>query len=411
MLNIRIDLLTKIWYYKGTRKIASNFNLVQSLGAFRLFSMFWRTFMAISSDSYAYQRSRIINKKIDALLSELPECCTQFIFTKATSGKFQPRTRLAYLEDLTTFFKYLCSAHEDFLHLEPKQITSDMLDRLTTQDIEEFLAYCEMYESDAGINVNKAPGKARKLSAIRSLFKYLVGRNQLKQNVASNVDSPRIDKSDVVYMGTEQQERLLNNLYAGKHMNTLDNAATYDPNSIILIRDIAIISLFLGTGIRISELVALDLDDLDDSDLSILVTRKGGKHQKVYFSPEVYDALLRYLDYSRRQLLKLTDEEEDDKYTKALFISQRRSRLAVRSVQAMLEKYTDYTFGKESKQKYSPHKLRSSYATNLLQESGGDLALTCEALGHANFASANRYISVLNKQNAAIGLRNGNKTQ
>jgi site-specific recombinase XerD len=157
--------------------------------------------MAIE-DSYTYQQSILIKQKIEEILLQLPKCCSDYIYAKISAEKFQPRTRLAYLQELLLFFKYLCDSHEDFMDYKPSDIPTEMLKKLTTQDIEAYLSYCELYVGENGARKNKAPGKARKLAAIRSLFKYLVGRNVLTTNVAANVETPTIPKHDVVFMNS-----------------------------------------------------------------------------------------------------------------------------------------------------------------------------------------------------------------
>ena len=356
-----------------------------------------RTYFMAIEDSYTYQQNMLIKQKIDDILVQLPKCCTDYIYSKISAEKFQPRTRLAYLQEHLLFFKYLCDSHEAFMEYKPSEIPAELLNTLTTQDIEAYLAYCELYKGENGMRQNNAPGKARKLAAIRSLFKYLVGRNILASNVAANVDTPTIPKHDVIFMNSDQQGIFLDNLQEGKHINTLKAPAEYDEKNIIHIRDVAIVSLFLGTGIRISELVGSNLNDLDFSDFSLIVTRKGGKIQKVYFSDDVTDALNYYLTHSRPLLLK--GEEHP-----ALFISQRRQRIAVRSVQALLKKYTNYTFAANDNWKITPHKLRSTFANNLLDESD-DIFLTAEALGHSDLSTVQAYAKGQKRQRAAISLR------
>ena len=352
--------------------------------------------MAIE-DSYTHQQNIRIMQKIDEILEQLPKCCSDYIYSKISAEKFQPRTRLAYLQEHLLFFKYLCDSHEDFMGYSPADIPTDMLNKLTTQDIEAYLAYCELYKSENGMRQNKAPGKSRKLAAIRSLFKYLVGRNILNANVAANVDTPTIPKHDVIYMNSEQQAIFLDNLQDGKHINTVNKPVEYNEKNIIHIRDIAIVSLFLGTGIRISELVGANLNDLDFTDFSLIVTRKGGKIQKVYFSDDVTDALNYYLSNSRPALLK-------GEVHPALFISQRQQRLSVRSVQVLLKKYTKYTFGANDTWKITPHKLRSTFANNLLEETS-DIYLTAESLGHSDLSTVQKYAKAQQRQRSAISLR------
>ena len=219
----------------------------------------------------------------------------------------------------------------------------------------------------------------------------------LDTNVAANVDTLTIPKHDVIYMNPEQQATFLENLQDGKHINTLNKPAEYDEKNVINIRDIAIVSLFLGTGIRISELVGANLDDLDFSDFSLIVTRKGGKIQKVYFSDDVTDALNFYLTNSRPYLLK-------GKEHPALFISQRRERIAVRSVQALLKKYTKYTSEDFDIRKITAHKLRSTFANNLLEETS-DIFLTADSLGHSDLSTVQKYAKAQQRQRSAISLR------
>ena len=350
--------------------------------------------------SYTFQQSQLINEKIQSMLKELPSFCADYLYAKSASGKFQPRTRLAYLQELLLFFKYLCTAHEDFMNYEPNQITASMVNTLVAGDIRAYLAYVESYENSSGFYQNAEAGKARKLAAIRSLFKYLVSEHLIDSNIASLVETPTIKHDDIVYMSAEQQELFLENVFNGKHItNGTEHRAVYDSDSIVHLRDVAIISLFLGTGIRISELVALDQADVDFVDRSIYVYRKGGKSQKIYFSEDVEDALLSYLDYSRA--VWMADNEDEP----ALFVSQRRKRIGVRAVQKMLEKYTTYTFGKGSGPKISVHKLRSTYATNLLEESDGNVYLVSNILGHSDLSTVQRYAKVQNQKEGALSLR------
>lgn len=354
--------------------------------------------MAKNIYSYSFQQKELLKKQENELLDKLPMFCAEYIHKKNSNSQFQPRTRLAYLQEIYLFFEYLCSSHEDFMELTPDKITTQMMASLAPGDIDDYLSYVESYENKNGYRQNEAPGKARKLAAIRSLYKYLVSAGRVPYNIAASVDTPKIKRKDIVYMSTEQQEALLDSVYNGYHLNKHHERTAYKPDNAIHIRDVAIISLFLGTGIRISELVGLDINDVDFRDCSIYVQRKGGGDQKVYFADDVEDALLSYLDYSRSVLL------EEDADEQALFISQRRKRISVRTVQVLLEKYTDYTFGKDEKKKISPHKLRSTYATNLLEETD-DIYLVANVIGHSDLSTVARYSKFQKAQKGAINLR------
>ena len=186
-----------------------------------------------NDDLYTNQQNSRIRQKIEDILVELPKCSMEYIYSKMSAEKFQPRTRLAYLEEQLLFFKYLCNSHEDFMDFKPADIPAELLNKLTTQDIEAYLAYCGEYIGENGPRQNNAPGKARKLAAIRSLFRYLVGRRILSINVAANVDTPSIPNHDVVFMNSDQQGTFLDNLQEGKHVNAKKDKAEYDEKNII----------------------------------------------------------------------------------------------------------------------------------------------------------------------------------
>lgn len=350
--------------------------------------------------SYQMQQSARINEQIKELLSVLPLFCADYLYIKTATNKFQPRTKLAYLQELHTFFKWLNTSHEAFMDMQIKDFTLEQMKLLVPNDIIAFLAGMDYYVSDEVARTNSATAKARKLAAVRSLYSYFVSSCGFTYNVAKNVDTPTVKNKDIIYMTTEQQNVFLSNVDAGKSYTSAGNLKEYDENSPYHLRDVAIISLFLGTGIRISELVGIDLNDLDFRDRSLYVSRKGGNEQRVFFSEDVEDALLSYLDYGRAVLLK---ENEDET---ALFISQRAKRISVRAVQTIVERYVDYTFGKDNKTKLSPHKLRSSYASNLLEETD-NIYLVSKALGHSDLSTVQKYAKIKNMQDAAIDLRKG----
>lgn len=350
--------------------------------------------------SYQMQQSARINEQIKELLSVLPSFCADYLYVKTATNKFQPRTKLAYLQELHTFFKWLNTSHESFMDMQIKDFTLEQMKLLVPNDIISFLAAMDYYVSDDITRTNSASSKARKLAAVRSLFAYFVSSCSFPYNVAKNVDTPTVKNKDVIYMTTEQQNAFLTNVESGKSYTSTGNLKEYKADNPYHLRDIAIISLFLGTGIRISELVGIDLNDLDFRDQSLYVSRKGGNEQRVFFGDDVEDALLSYLDYGRAVLLK---ENEDEN---ALFVSQRAKRISVRAVQTIVERYVDYTFGKDNKTKLSPHKLRSSYASNLLEETD-NIYLVSKALGHSDLSTVQKYAKIKNMRDAAIDLRKG----
>ena len=148
------------------------------------------------------------------------------------------------------------------------------------------------------------------------------------------------------------------------------------------IRDVALLTLLLGTGIRVSECVGIDLKDLDFEVNGIRILRKGGKEAIVYFGDEVEDALLDYLD-ERDHMIPCTGHEE------ALFLSLQMKRLSVRSVEKLVKKYASRV---TTLKKITPHKLRSTYGTSLYQETG-DIYLVADVLGHKDVNTTRKHYS------------------
>lgn len=360
--------------------------------------------MKESKYSYEYEQSIKINQQLHGLLEQLPFFCSEYLHDKRALHKYQPRTYVAYLSDVLNFFKYLCQTHEFFKETSCEKITPEQLNTLTRKDILAYLSDITTYDHpDKKILTNAESGKARKLASLRSIFSYLIGEGKMAHNPAGQVDTPSKKASDVVYMTTPQQQILLSNLENGYAYSPAQNFMHYSDDNKIHIRDMAIIYLFLGTGIRVSELVSLNMDDVNFRDRSIFVTRKGGKKQTLYFSSDVEDKLLSYLDYSRPQFLNM-DQDGELIDIEALFLSSRKQRMSVRSVQSMLEKYTSYTFKDETDKKISCHKLRSTYATNLLEETL-DASLVADTLGHADLSVVSKYGKAKNLERSAIDIR------
>ena len=146
-------------------------------------------------------------------------------------------------------------------------------------------------------------------------------------------------------------------------------------------RDFALLSLFLGTGIRVSECVGINIADIDFENNAFVVTRKGGNQVVLYFSPEVADALADYLA-ERKKIDPLPGNED------AFFLSLQKKRITQRAVQNLVKKYA--AVAAPLKTKISPHKLRSTYATNLYNETG-DIYLVADVLGHSSVDTTRKH--------------------
>ena len=170
----------------------------------------------------------------------------------------------------------------------------------------------------------------------------------------------------------------------------MDNNALQKHNKVEL-RDLAIITLFLGTGIRVSELVGIDLRDVDFRMARIYIRRKGGNYDEVYFGTDVERVLLDYIENCRPYLFS----EEDP--SPALFLSMKHSRMTPRAIQIMIKNYANKAGISEAKA-LSPHKFRKTAGTHVYMQSGGDLLLTANFLGHKNIETTRKHYTKLNEQ-------------
>ena len=323
-----------------------------------------------------YERRDMANiKKIGSYLENLPELCLDYFI--GMENYTSTLTRLNYAMDLNVFFAYL----GDYVFKKDKKlITLSDLDTLKAIQIEQFLSYLSYYEVDGKIIKNGEKGKARKLASVRSLFKYLFNHDKLIANVASKISTPKIHAKEIIRLENDEMHRMLN----APENNTFSNhRKNYNLNTKE--RDNAIITLFLGTGIRVSECVGLNIDDIDFSQNALKVTRKGGSSTILYFPEEVAVALKEWI--KKRETLPLKQEE------KALFISLQNRRICVRAVENLVKKYA-----KESSplKKISPHKLRSTFGTNLYRETR-DIYIVADVLGHKDVNTTKRHYAAISE--------------
>lgn len=314
-------------------------------------------------------------QKIGAYLSNLPEYCFDYFI--GIENNTSSLTRVNYAMDLSVFFDYL----EKFVVKKPKiKITLDDLDELQARNIENYLSYLSYYFVDEKMFRNDERGKARKLASVRSFFKYLFNHDMISSNVASKVPTPKLHTKEIVRLEQDEVSRLLDAVQQPTTFS--EHQRNYNKNTFE--RDNAIVTLFLGTGIRISELVGLNVQDFDFSQGAFKVTRKGGNQTILYFSKEVEEALKIWL--AKRDTLPLDDED-------AMFISLQNRRICVRAVENLVKK-----FARESSplKKISPHKLRSTFGTNLYRETG-DIYIVADVLGHKDVNTTKRHYAAIDE--------------
>lgn len=325
-----------------------------------------------------YFEKRDLNnmQKIGKYLSSLPEYCYDF-FT-GIENNTSSLTRINYAMDLSVFFDYLSK----YVLKKPKnQITLADLDNLESRNIENYLSYLSYYQNNEKMIKNTERGKARKLASIRSFFKYLFNHDMLSSNVASKVKTPKLHNKEIIRLENDEVERMLDAVQSPTTFT--ERQKNYNKNTKE--RDNAIVTLFLGTGIRISELVGLNVDDFDFSQNAFKVTRKGGNQTILYFSDEVAEALEIWLE--KRKTLNLEENEP------AMFVSLQNKRICVRAVENLVKK-----FAKEGSplKKISPHKLRSTFGTNLYRQTK-DIYIVADVLGHKDVNTTKKHYAAISE--------------
>lgn len=329
--------------------------------------------------------------KLKELQLQLPRLCTDYF--RAISQITSALTRQAYAYDLRLFFSYLCLEEADFADTEPRLMTSTHMNRVTARHIEGFQEYLQLYyKQDANPETNERPvsqsavqnrelGIMRKLSSIRSFFDYLFKNEIIPANVTTLVSMPKRHNKPILYMEDAEVQKMLQAVSLGQGFGKNQQAYISKTKN----RDLAILMMFLGTGIRVSELVGLDLDHIDLASNSFMVTRKGGNQTVLYFPDAVSSCLDEYLQ-ERREIETLPGHEY------ALFLSLQRRRITQRAVENLVKKYA--LLGAPLKKKLSPHKLRSTFGTNLYQETG-DIYLVADTLGHADVNTTRKHYAAM----------------
>ena len=330
-------------------------------------------------ESYAQQRTRELKLQTRKVLQELPGVCFDFI--SAIDSTTQPLTRYAYVCDLRLFFGFLTAELPKFADKQITDFDADDLARVTSRDIYMYLDYLNLYVKDEVEITNADLGKMRKLASLRSFYKFLYKNDYIDADPAALVDMPKRHQKPIIRLEIDEMARMLDYVETGEKLS--DRQRKYNEHTRA--RDLAILTLFLGTGIRVSELVGINIDDIDFSINGFLVTRKGGSQAILYFPEEVSKVLQDYLKI-RREMVPLPGHED------ALFLSLQNKRITVRAVQKMVKKYAGQAA--PLKKHLSPHKLRSTFGTNLYHETG-DIYLVADVLGHSDVNTTRRHYAAM----------------
>ena len=313
------------------------------------------------------------------VLKTLPPFCRDFF--RAIEPRTTTKTRLSYAYDIRIFFQFLLEQNPAFKDWSMDAFTVDILDQITAIDLEEYEEYLKVYQAGDKTETNGERGLKRKMSSLRSFYAYYFKREMIHTNPTVLVDVPKIHQKSIIRLEADEVALLLDYIEHGGDDLTGQKKVYYEKTKD---RDLALVTLLLGTGVRVSECVGLDIEDVDFKNNGIKVTRKGGNEMVVYFGPEVEKALKNYLEV-RKNIVPVEGHEH------ALFYSTQRKRIGVQAVENLVKKYARQV---TTTKKITPHKLRSTYGTALYQETG-DIYLVADVLGHKDVNTTKKHYAAL----------------
>ena len=277
-----------------------------------------------NSKNYHDEQNNLNTLKMREVVAALPPFCKQFF--RGIQEYTSSRTRLAYAYDLRVFFEFLHSSNPALHEMEIKDFPLEVMDRITREDIEEYMEYITYYKKDGKEYSNNERGKKRKLSALKSFYNYFYCEERIKTNPAALVPLPKQHEKEIVRLDADEVAILLDQVEEGAKLSK----SQLKYHNKTKLRDVALLTLLLGTGIRVSECVGLDLNDVDFKNNGIKIRRKGGYETVVYFGDEVADALLNYIEGDRKAAAPLSGHEN------ALFLSTQKKRMGVQAVENMV---------------------------------------------------------------------------
>ena len=304
-----------------------------------------------------------------------PDFLNSFLDYSITILNKSPNSVKEYNYDLSMFLKYMkihfkLTKETDFSNISITDFDISTLRRITLEDIHSFVSFLAIN------NKSKPATRARKISTIRIFFKYLTVKAKIIDvNPAQNLETPKLDKRIPKYLTLEDSKKLLNVTMQDDNRNKE--------------RDFAIITLFLNCGMRLSELVGIDIKDIKFDDYTMTVIGKGNKERTIYLNKVCIEAINQYLAVRPKEGINYNSKN-------ALFLSERRDRISKRTVQHIVEK--ELRKAGLDTTKYSTHKLRHTAATLMYQYGEVDIRALQELLGHASISTTEIYTHVANEQ-------------
>lgn len=322
--------------------------------------------MAINKPTtYHDEQSKQNILKMRNILNTLPAFCKEYF--RGIEHYTSARTRLAYAYDIRVFFEFIKNNNPLYSNTEICDFKISILDQISRSDILEYLDYVSYYTKDGLEITNEERGKSRKISSLRSFYRFYYENEMIQTNPAALVPVPKLHDKEIIRLEPNEVATLLDQVEEGAKLTKKE----LEYHKKTKLRDVALITLLLGTGIRVSECVGLDLNDVDFDVNGIHILRKGGKEATVYFGDEVEIALLDYIEQRNHMI-------PEEGHENALFLSLQNRRISVRSVENLVKKYASRV---TTLKKITPHKLRSTYGTSLYRETD-DIYLVAAVLGH-----------------------------
>lgn len=331
-----------------------------------------------NSKNYHEEQNRQNIIRMRKILSELPPFCRQFF--RGIENNTSSRTRLAYAYDLRVFFEFMHKNNSYCAKMEIIDFPISILDRISREDIEEYLEYVSLYEKEGKEITNDEQGKSRKLASLRSFYNYFYQSELIAKNPAVLIPMPKIHQKEIVRLDADEVAVLLDQAEEGTKLTKAQMKYHEKTKS----RDVALLTLLLGTGIRVSECVGINMEDVDFKNNGIKIRRKGGYETVIYFGEEVEHALKEYME-ERHHIIPLSGHEN------ALFLSIQNRRISVRAVENLVKKYASTV---TTLKKITPHKLRSTYGTSLYRETG-DIYLVADVLGHKDVNTTRKHYAAM----------------
>ena len=338
-----------------------------------------------TTERKTYHEQKYIDNtlRLREILKTLPAFAKDYF--RAAEPTTSAKTRISYAYDIRVFFHFLMENNPVYKDYTIDQFTPQDLEQLSPVNIEEYQEYLKVYQNPEEKQItNTEKGLARKMSALRSFYGYYFKHQIIEKNPTLFVDMPKLHEKAIVRLDTDEVASLLDFVEHGGDELTGQKKVYYEKTKN---RDLAIITLLLGTGIRVSECVGLDIQDVDFKNNGITVVRKGGNEMVIYFGEEVEHALKQYLYTTREAATPLPGHEN------ALFLSTQRRRMGVQAVENMVKKYARQV---TPNKKITPHKLRSTYGTTLYKETG-DIYLVADVLGHKDVNTTKKHYAAIDE--------------